>query len=99
MDKKLKEAVIKALKGIKAEVDKRNEIYQHGIDLINYENGYQTELLNLLKVIMNDKYNNISWYLYEDAPKIIYFKNGKQRDLTKVEDLVKYLIEGMEDGK
>lgn len=96
MKKELKEAVIKALNGIKAESDKRDVFYSHGIDLINYENGYQTELLNLLKVIMNDKYETISWWLFEDVEKIIYFKNGKQRDLTKVEDLVKYLIENME---
>lgn len=96
MDKRLKEVVIKALNGIKAESDKRDIFYDHGICLINYENLYLTELLNLLKVVMNDKYDNISWYLFEDVPKIIYFKNGKQRDLTKVEDLVKYLIENME---
>lgn len=96
MKKELKDAIIKALNGIKAESDKRDEIYTHGIDMIHYENGYLTELLNVLKVIMNDKYENISWWLFEDVEKIIYFKNGKQRDLTKVEDLVKYLIENME---
>ena len=96
MDKKVKEAVIKALKGIKKESEKRDIFYDNGIDLINYENGYQEELLNLLKVVMQDTYNNISWWLYEDVEKIIYFKNGKKRDLTKVEDLIKYLIENME---
>ena len=95
MKKELRTAVIKALAGIKKESDRRDIFYENGIDLINYENGYQIELLNILKVIMEDKYDNISWWLYENVEKIIYFKDGAERDLTKVEDLMDYLMEDM----
>ena len=48
-------------------------------------------LLLVLK-IFDDKENIISWWLYENVKKIIYFNNKSyDYDLTKIEDLYYYL--------
>lgn len=89
------DAVCKALTGIKQEQEKRNEIYKHGVDLINYENGYLTELLDLITFLLGkDKKEEVDWWLFEDVDKIYYFNDGREdKNVNNVRDFVEYMME------
>lgn len=43
--------------------------------------------------------DTISWWLWEDVEKIIYYPDGTQRDITKIEDLYQYLLDEYENKK
>lgn len=93
LDKK-KKLLIEILTNLKAEISKRNEIYKHGVDLINYENYYSDSTYKLLAFIVGDgkfSIDEIQWWLYEDVEKIYYFKD-KEYNVEKVEDFVDYLL-------
>lgn len=63
------------------------------VGIIDYGFDITTELVKLLEYIFDDKDEMISWWLYEDVDKIIYFKKKDyDLDLTNVEDLYYYLI-------
>jgi hypothetical protein len=49
------------------EVQKRDEIYKHGVDLANYENEYFQCLMDSLIFILEDESfrEDIEWYLFE----------------------------------
>lgn len=54
-------------------------------------------LLDVLKEAMDDRYDNISWWLYEKADPIVSWEeNGQEitRDLSDVDSLYDYLVEG-----
>lgn len=74
-----------------------------GHPVFDRENLYLQALLELLKYTMNDKYENIDWWLYE-APssgsyKVWWDEDGNEvcRDLTAPEDLYDYLVEIAEE--
>lgn len=79
------------LNRIKAESDKRMEIYKHGVDLINYENEYSTLVIDLiLKHLPFMKKDDLEWWLYEDVEKIYYFPDDLNIDLSKAVDFLEY---------
>lgn len=49
-------------------------------------------LMILLKEIFNDKGCWISWWIYEDVKKYVYFKNGKKKLIDTPEKLYDFLI-------
>ena len=48
------------------------------------------DLIKLLSLIFGDKYDNISWWLWEETEKFVWYKNRKY-DLTQAEDLYYWL--------
>jgi len=57
---------------------------------------YHESLMKLLKIVMNDIDEYISWWLYEDVEKKVWYKEGDKKieiDLTTSSKLYDYLIE------
>ncbi len=66
----------KVLERIKKEHEKRNILYDHGVDLINYQNEYTTLLLESIVFelpFLSDE--DLGWWLYEDVTKVYYMKD------------------------
>ena len=99
----MRNRIIKSLEFLKIECNKRDEIYKHGVDLINYENHYSKVALDFIAFnlfLMNKKNKkseeiireDIDWWLYEDVEKKIWIKK-KEYDVEKAENFVKFLLE------
>lgn len=64
---------------------------------------YGNEIVDILIQVLcktfnletNNEYygNDISWWLYENVEKIIYFEDGTQRDISDLHDFYDYLVE------
>ncbi len=80
---------------IKKEHDKRGILYDHGVDLINYENGYITCLMDSLIFILGDPItkDDLEWWLYETVDKIIWV-NGEEFNVEDPLNLLKVLRMG-----
>lgn len=66
-----------------------------GYPIFGVDNGFTVAMLNLLKVGMQDMGDTISWWLYEDVEKVIWWQeNGKEIEchLNTVRDLYDYLV-------
>ncbi len=58
------------------------------------DNKYLEALLLVLKEAVNDKYDYISWWLYDTDDYIVETKDGSQKwDLREPEALYDYLVE------
>ena len=86
----MKELCIDVLKRLKDEVAKRDLIYEHGVDLINYENTYTACCLELLSEVSNIPIDDIDWWLYEDVDKIYYLNDDKEISVDTAEELYNY---------
>jgi len=65
----------------------------NGFIAFGSENKYLEALFLVLKETMNDKYDYISWWLYDTTDFMVYTKdNEKEWDLKKPEDLYDYII-------
>lgn len=66
--------LVKALKDIKEEINKRHSIKQlHGIDLANYENKYLTVALDLVYFLLgNELSDEIDWWIFDSSEKVYY---------------------------
>ncbi len=80
----IKNLLIKSLNDLKKEINKRDYLYKHGVDLTNYENGYREVALNLVAQMfkhytgsIGDVRGDIEWWLYEKVDKV-YFINKKK---------------------
>lgn len=94
MDAKLKERLAQCLTTLKAETEKRDEIYKHGVDLSNYDQTYITELIGLIVfLIEKDVKDEIEWWIYENVEKVYSFNDGTKLNVEKPEDLIQHLIE------
>jgi hypothetical protein len=75
--------------------DRSAKIYKLGIDLYNF----QDDLHSAINILFKSHYSAegedlIGWWLWEDVEKFLYDKDGeKTNDLTKLEDLWKYIEE------
>lgn len=99
----MRNLIIQSLEKMKREVEKRNVIYEHGVDLVNYENLYTDVCLDLLchsLFLMNKKTlrtesmlrKEVEWWLWEDVEK--YYKIGEVTyKVEKASDFVKFLLE------
>jgi len=94
--------IVEYLKGFKTEINKRDVVYEYGIDLINYNNGYTviatSAVTNLISILYNNKYNiesikdTLEWWLYERVEKQFFVKNKEGIETTiNVEDPVEFL--------
>jgi len=63
--------------------------------MYNTENKIYGAFNELLRTVMNDKGDYISWWLYENVEKIVWEKD-KTWHLDTVEDLYDFLIENEE---
>lgn len=66
-----------------------------GYPIFGVDNGFIVAMLNLLKTGMQDRGDTISWWLYEDVEKVIWWQeNGKEVEchLNTVRDLYDYLV-------
>jgi len=92
--------LIDALKGLKEELEKRNEIYQYGIDLANYENGYLKVALELIYFLFDNKIDNeVDWWLFEGVKKVYYERDDYEKIIANVEqaeDFVDYHLKSLE---
>lgn len=61
--------------------------------LFNSKNNKYDALNIVFKEAMEDKYDLISWWLYEDVDKFIYIEEDTYYDLTKVDSLYYYLTD------
>lgn len=58
---------------------------------VDFGFNIENEIVELLKLNLNDKDDIIGWWLYEDVKKIIYGKTINY-DLTDIKDLYYFLI-------
>ena len=66
-----------------------------GYPIFGVDNGFTVAMLNLLKVGMQDMGDTISWWLYEDVEKDIWWQeDGKEVEchLETIRDLYDYLV-------
>jgi len=77
---------------IKKEIDKRNVLYDHGVDLINYENEYTACLMDTLVYILDKKgiKEDIEWWLYEDGKDL--WINDVKKDVTDSYEFLKIVM-------
>lgn len=59
------------------------------------DNLYLSSLIEVLREVMNDKDDFISWWLYEDVEKVIWLDDGTRIELNTAEDLYDYLLRYM----
>jgi len=64
---------------------------KNSVGIIDYGFDIVAHLVKLLENVMDDKDEWISWWLWEDVPKIVYEKEEPIYDLTAVEDLYYYI--------
>ena len=102
MESKLKQEIINSLNNIKKETNKRNVLYENGVDLSNYDNLYLSSLISLLEVLLNDDTESespmITWWIYESVNKFIYNSDSTIIDLTTAENFVEYMINNFKHG-
>jgi hypothetical protein len=81
------------LNDIKNEINKRNIIYDYGVDLSNYENEYTICLMKCLVFILNKDNikDDIEWWLYEDVDKIMWI-NDKKYNVQNSYDFLKTIM-------
>lgn len=66
-----------------------------GYPIFGVDNGFIVAMLNLLKAGMQDRGDTISWWLYEDVEKVIWWQeDGKEVEchLSTIRDLYDYLV-------
>ncbi len=100
----MKQKLIETLELLKQEVDKRNEIYKHGVDLSNYENICWKAVVDLVAYslsLMNKKVNyteeelkeEVEWWLWERSKKeVTIVKTKKVYNLESAKDFVNFLL-------
>lgn len=93
---------INILERIKKEESKRDVFYEHGIDLINYENEYKLCLMDCLCFVLSRIDDSIAWkeyiewWLYESVDKIIWI-NDEEFNVESAEQLLNCLIYNSDD--
>lgn len=100
-----KETFIKVIEHIQAQ-ERINDQFSEALDLVcegwslyGLKDKYKDALFLVLKEALDDKYDYISWWLYEAADYIVYEKvNDKEKeyDLTQPEALYDFLIHNKE---
>lgn len=94
----LKKRLCKCLTMLKEEIDKRENLFKYGVDLINYENLYTEAVLDIITFniyLINKKYEKsekeireyLEWWLYEDVEKKIWI----DKRIYKVDNPQKFL--------
>jgi hypothetical protein len=74
---------------MKEEHEKRNVLYEHGVDLTNYNDMYYNCLINVLIYNLGiDMKDSIEWWLYEDVDKIITI-DGVEHDVSNPVNFLK----------
>lgn len=97
--KETKTIIISSLEKMKSEHDKRNVLYDHGVDLINYENYIQTVALDLIVYLIGDKKHkdDVEWWLYESVDKIYYIKDKNKKevqiDVNSAKNFVDFIMD------
>lgn len=90
-----KNIVTSVLSKMKAEQEKRSVIYQHGVDLSNYENGFYESAMELL-VCMFDGNSEvvreyIEWWLFEGGEEV--FVGGGKISVKNADKFVGFLTD------
>lgn len=102
INKETKDIIINSLERMKKEINKRDELFKHGVDLSNYENEYSSISLDLIIFLMGKTEKNISykeeveWWLYENVDKIYYITENNEKlkcDVDSALDFINFLIE------
>lgn len=89
------EAFQQAILLLKKDSERSHKLYKLGMDIFNV----QDELHEVITILFKSHYSKegedmISWWLWESTEKFLYDKDGnKINDLTKIEDLWKYIEE------
>lgn len=88
---------IAILNKLKKEVDRRNQLVKHGVDLTNYENEFTQCCIDLLahaftkRLTFEQAKEYIEWWLFESVDKVIWDDNLVY-DVNKAKDFVKYVM-------
>ena len=96
-----KETFVNALLNIKKQSEKVHkfssaiEEMSDGFIVFDNDNLYLSSLIEVLREVMNDKDDFISWWLYEDVEKVIWLDDGTRIELNTAEDLYDYLLRYM----
>lgn len=90
---KNRDVIIESLNLMKKEFDKRNFIYQHGVDLSNYDNHDTEAALKMLVAFSPFTKDDLEWWLYDLSEKKIMIKDDKNSeeityDVSKAEDFL-----------
>ena len=80
---------------LKKDSNKSNKLYKLGVDMFNINDELHQIITTLFRAhYSKDGEDMISWWLWEDTEKLLYDLEGNQiNDLTKIEDLWKYIEE------
>ncbi len=78
-------------------VAKALELVMDGHFTFNTENKIYGAAFDLLKEVMEDESDMISWWLYEDVEKVIW-QNGKEISVRTLDELYDYLKGAAEVG-
>ena len=96
INKEIKKVIIDSLESIRIEFNKRNVLYEHGVDLTNYENEYQKISINLIILILGGFKDEVEWWIYESVKKQYFIKdeNGDEIiiDVEKAEDFIEFIL-------
>lgn len=79
------------LESIKKEINKRDILYEHGVDLINYENAYTSALHKIILYAFPSMHSDdLEWYLFDDVEKTFFFDDDTQLNVDKAVDFLTY---------
>lgn len=96
MDNKTKEVIIKSLDTLQSEVNKRNVLYELGVDLSNYENYFGNVCIDLLVHLLDGCRDEIEWWLYDGSKKAYYRKdeagNEIEYPVENAKDFLDFLL-------
>ena len=79
----LKRLAAEGLSKLKAQSEKENEIYKHGVDLTNFEKEPEEHLKVMIAEIVGCSKEEIDWWLYESVEKAYWVTQSPEEPKQK----------------
>jgi len=76
---------------MKQEVEKRDVLYAHGVDLINYQNIYYDCLMDTFEFEKKGIKDEVEWWLYDSVEKKYWVKEVEY-DVSDPKDFLKFIF-------
>jgi len=70
-----------------------------GYFLFGIENKYRSSLLEVLAAVFQDDGEYISWWLYEDVEKVVWFEDKTEIPLKTAEQLYDFLLDNIAENE
>lgn len=85
------------LERMKKENEKRNVLYEHGVDLCNYQNDYFTCAIDSVEFMLSGWKDEIEWWLFESVEKR-YWLDKVEHNVEKAEDFIRFNLSLREEN-